>query len=196
MIKPNAEDLERALAQYSKVVDGQNVFNLSELDWWYRSELPGKIRARKPAHLTIDDLARLTEWKMARGVWRGRNLALVRSNDAADVIEISTAAFAEMPHPTKPVAALAKLKGVGPATASAAVAAARPDVYPFLDELVAALFPGLGPVKWTLAYYSRYADALRSATRELGGDWTPVRLEQALWAHVGGKARVHPFYTG
>jgi hypothetical protein len=117
----------------------------------------------------------------------------VRSNDAADVIETSTAAFAEMPHPTSPVAALAKLKGVGPATASAAVAAARPDVYPFLDELVAAQLPGLGPVKWTMSYYSRYAESLRAAARELGGEWTPFRLEQALWAYIGGKARRHPY---
>lgn len=192
MTFPTSEDLQRALARYRDVVANQNVANLSELDDWYRTQLPSQIRARQPAHVTVDELARLTEWKMARGVWRGRNLALVKSNDAADVIEASTNAFAEMPHATRPVAVLAKLKGVGPATASAAVAAARPEVYPFFDELVAAQLPELGPVKWTLSYYSRYAEALRAAAGELGGEWTPVRLEQALWAHVGGKAGHHP----
>jgi hypothetical protein len=39
-----------------------------------------------------------------------------------------------------------------------------------------------------MSYYARYADALRSAARDLGGDWTPALLERALWAHVGGKA--------
>jgi hypothetical protein len=35
---------------------------------------------------------------------------------------------------------------------------------------VAAQLPGLGPVAWTLGYYAKYADALRLAARELGGD--------------------------
>ncbi|HEX2190074.1 MAG TPA: hypothetical protein VHG51_14300, partial [Longimicrobiaceae bacterium] len=93
-----------------------------------------------------------------------------------------------VPHPTAPVSELAKLRGVGPATASAAVAAAAPETYPFFDEQVAAQLPGLGPVAWTLGYYARYADALRAAARELGAEWTPALLERALWAHVGGKA--------
>lgn len=185
---PASEELQRALAGYPDVVAAQNVSNLSELDDWYRTRLPGLIHAREPAHVTLDEMVRLTQWKMARGVWRGRNLALVKSNAEADVVQVSTDAFGEMPHATRPIAALAKLRGVGPATASAAVAAARPDRYPFFDELVAAQLPGLGPVKWNLSYYGRYSEALREAAMELGGEWTPVRLEQALWAHVGGKA--------
>jgi hypothetical protein len=68
------------------------------------------------------------------------------------------------------------------------VAAAAPDFYPFFDELVAAQLPELGKVAWTLGYYARYAEALRARARELGGDWTPVKLERALWALAGGKA--------
>jgi adenine-specific DNA glycosylase len=92
-----------------------------------------------------------------------------------------------MPHPTKPVSKLAKLAGVGPATASAVAAAASPEQYPFFDELVAAQLPGLGEVKWTLGYYARYADILRTAASEMGSDWTPAMLERALWAHAAGK---------
>jgi putative ABC transport system permease protein len=33
------------------------------------------------------------------------------------------------------------------------------------------------------------ADALRERARQLGGDWTPARVEQALWSHAGGKGR-------
>ena len=40
-----------------------------------------------------------------------------------------------VPHPGTPIATLAKLKGVGPATASAAASAFAPLVYPFFDEL-------------------------------------------------------------
>jgi hypothetical protein len=125
---------------------------------------------------------------MARGVWRAPNLVLVRGNDPAAVRKTSTLALSRIPHPTGPISELAKLKGVGPATASAAAAAAAPGIYPFFDELVAAQLPGLGPVAWTMSYYARYADALRLAARGLGPEWTPALLERALWAHAGGKA--------
>ncbi len=187
---PDLKTLRRALDDYTAVVERQGVARLPELDRWYRDDLPGLIAARAPAHVTHAELVRLTEWKMARGVWRAPNLVLVRGNDPALVEETSTAALARIPHPTAPVSELAKLRGVGPATASAAAAAAAPEIYPFFDELVAAQLPGLGPVAWTLGYYTRYADALRSAARELGGEWTPVLLERALWAHVGGKAGI------
>jgi hypothetical protein len=125
---------------------------------------------------------------MARGVWRARNLVLVRGNDPAMVIETSTTALAKAPHPTAPVAALATLGGVGPATASAVAAAAAPAHYPFFDELVAARVPGLGAVAWTLSYYAKYAMALRERAARLGRGWTPVMVERALWASVGGKS--------
>jgi hypothetical protein len=187
---PDSKTLRRALDDYSAVVERQGVARLAELDRWYREELPGLIAGRTPAHVTHPELVRLTEWKMARGVWRAPNLVLVRGNDPAAVVETSTAALARIPHPTAPVSELAKLKGVGPATASAAASAAAPEIYPFFDELVAAQLPGLGEVAWTLGYYAKYAGALRSAALNLGREWTPVLLERALWAHVGGKAGI------
>ena len=187
---PDSRTLRRALDAYSDVVQRQGVARLPELDRWYREELPGLIADRNPSHITRSELVRLTEWKMARGVWRARNLVLVRSNDAEAVKEMSTVALSRIPHPTAPLAELSKLRGVGPATASAAVAAAAPDVYPFFDELVASQLANLSPVAWTLSYYARYADALRTLARELGSDWTPALLAHALWAHAGGKAGI------
>ena len=169
------------------VIRRQGVAGLPDLDTWYREALPTQIAAREPAYVTLSELIRLTEWKMARGVWRAPNLVLVRSNEATIVQETSATALTKIPHPTAPIAELAKLKGVGPATASAAVAAAAPELYPFFDELVAAQLPGLGPIAWTLSYYARYADALRVVARALGKGWTPALLERAFWAHVGGK---------
>ncbi len=177
-----------ALARYDAVIEGQGVAKLPELERWYRHELPGLIAARKHPHITHAEMVKVTEWKMARGVWRARNLVLVRGNEPGAVVKASTEALAAAPHPSAPIAALAKLAGVGPATASAVAAAARPDIYPFFDELVAAQVPGLGPVAWTLAYYRRYADALRERATHLGGRWTPVMVERALWANRGGKA--------
>jgi len=186
----SVEEWREALARYDNVVARQRVAALADLGRWYRRELPDAIAARKPAHVTLAEVVKATEWKMARGVWRARNLVLVRGNDPRVVVKVSTDALAAVPHPSSPIATLAELAGVGPATASAVVAAASPEVYPFFDELVAAQVPGLGKVAWTLPYYRRYADALRERAGTLGHRWTPAMVERALWAHVGGKAGV------
>lgn len=180
----------RALDSYDDVVAHQGVARLAELDAWYRDELPPAIAARRHAHVTLAELVKITEWKMARGVWRGRNLALVRGNAPDVVIATSTEALAAMPDPTAPIATLAELDGVGPATASAVAAAAMPSVYPFFDELVAAQMGLAGKLAFTLGYYAKYAAALRERAGQLGHGWTPVMVERALWAHVGGKAGV------
>ena len=164
-----------ALDSYSAVIAAQGVTRLAELDAWYRDELPLAIERRHPRHATLAELVKLTEWKMARGVWRAPNLVLVKGNEPEAVKKTTTAA-------------LAKLDGVGPATASALAAAGEPNVYPFFDELVAGEVPGLGAVKWTLAYYAKYAEAIRERARRLGAEWTPVMVERAVWASVGGKA--------
>jgi hypothetical protein len=183
-----------ALACYVHVVERQGVTRLPELDRWYRDELPATMHARTPMHVAHDELVRLTEWKMARGVWRAPNLVLVRSNAPDVVVDTSRtaceAACTPSPHPTAPIKLLSTLKGVGPATASAVTAAAAPGMYPFFDELVAAQVPSLGTVAWTLGYYARYAAALRERAALLGNDWTPVMVERALWSYVGGKAGV------
>jgi hypothetical protein len=179
---------QAALARYPGVIEQQGVARLAELDHWYRDELPGAIAARRPASVTLAELVRLTEWKMARGVWRGRNLALVRGNEPGTVTKVSAEAMAATPHATAPISTLVKLDGIGPATASAVLAAYAPRTYPFFDELVAAQVPGLGVVAWTLGYYARYADALRTRAAQLGEGWTPVLVERALWSYVGGKA--------
>ena len=179
---------QSALDEYDAVVERQGVKPLPELDRWYREELPAAIAKRSKPHVTHEELVRVTEWKMARGIWRPRNLALVRGNPPETVVQTSTRALAAIPDPQAPIATLAQLGGVGPATASAVAAAAAPAIYPFFDELVAAQVPGLGAVAFTPAYYRRYAAALRDRADRLGAGWTPVMVERALWAHVGGKA--------
>ena len=156
--------------------------------------MPGILAARDPAHLTLDELERVTRWKMGRGVWRARNLALVRGNDPGEVRRLSAEAFALMPDPRRPVALLARLAGVGPATASAVLAAARPAVYPFFDEVVADQIPDLGPVAFTLPYYLRYAERLRERAAALAAacpedGWTAHAAGLALWANAAGGGR-------
>lgn len=178
----------RALDAYPEVIARQDVAKLPALDEWYRDELPALMASRRLVHITLAELTRITEWKMHRGVWRAPNLVRVKNNPPDDVIETTVRALSRVPHPTQPIGEIAKLDGVGPATASAVVAALLPTVYPFFDELVAAQVPALGPVKWTLGYYARYAEQLRDRATALGVGWTPVSVERALWSSVGGKA--------
>ena len=185
-------DWKAALASYPGVIAAQEVASLPGLDAWSRDELPGLIAARRRPHVTHAELVKVTEWKMARGVWRARNLALVRANDPDLVVETSGDALGAIPDPVAPITTLAELAGVGPATASAVAAAASPETYPFFDELVGAQVPGLGTLTFNLAYYKRYAEALRERAKELGARWNPVMVERALWAHVGGKKGVRP----
>jgi hypothetical protein len=179
---------QRALESYEAVIEGQGIDKLPERDRWYRDALPPAITARDPAHITLDELVRVTEWKMTRGAWRARNLVLVKGNAPEAVVDTSASALALAPDPKRPITLLASLAGVGPATASAVAAAAFPATYPFFDEIVAAQVPGLGTVAYTAAYYGRYADALRRQAEALAAGWTPSDVERALWAYAGGKA--------
>lgn len=178
----------QALATYDAEIARQGVGKLPELDAWYHDALPRAITSRASPHVTHDELVRLTEWKMARGVWRARNLVLVKGNAPETVVASSTEALAMVPHPSKPIAILASLDGVGPATASAVAAAYAPEVYPFFDEIVAKQIPSLGAVKFTPGYYAKYADAIRDRAAALGTGWTPAKVERALFAFVGGKS--------
>lgn len=182
-----------ALDRYPDVISAQQVNRLPELDTWLRDELPQLIRKRKPPYVTRDELEQATVWKMKRGVWRERNRLLVIGNDARLVKQTSSAAFAAVPDVRKPVDLLSSLNGVGPATASAVLAAFAPEIFPFFDELVAAQIPDLGKVAFTSSYYQRYAAALRQRTSALNRackhrTWNAHEVSQALWSSSGGKA--------
>jgi hypothetical protein len=181
-----------ALDRYPDVIAAQGDPKLTEVDAWYREELPALVRGRHPVSITLPELVRLTEWKMRRGVWRAHNLVLVKGNSEAEVVAASQAAFALAPDPVKPLRRLAELAGVGPATASAPLSAAFPDDYPFMDDLVAAQVPGLEMTKFSLKEYVPYAEALKAKAAALSTacahrTWTAQDVGMALWAAGGGK---------
>jgi hypothetical protein len=189
-------DWAAALANYDVQLNRQGSELLLKRDPWYRHELVPLLAERAEPFLSRDELVWIVEWKMARGVWRARNLHLARSNSSAEVEQASRAAFAAVPDARAPLRLLSTLKGVGPATASAALAAFRPDLYPFFDDVVAAQIPGQVSDEFTLKAYLTYADALRrraeALTATCGSDWTAQSVGLALWAVAGGKAGEHP----
>lgn len=182
-----------ALERYPATVARQGSELLTRRDSWYQDELPGQIAKRRPARVMRDELVWIVEWKMARGVWRARNLHLARSNPADQVESASQAAFGAADNERRALGLLAELKGVGPATASALLAAYQPERYPFFDDIVAEQVPGLAPGEFTIRAYLAYAEALRRRSSELSsscpqGGWTAQRVGLALWSAAGGKA--------
>jgi hypothetical protein len=172
-----------ALDAYPAVIAQQPPARLVELDTWYRDTLTPDVQGRSPRLVTHEELVRLTEWKMTRGVWRGPNLTLVRSNTPESVQDAGALAAAHIGQLTKAIGAYTALAGVGPATASAVLALVAPDRYPFFDEIVAAQVEDLGPVAWSTSYYRRYAAALVERAAQLPADWNAVMVERALWAN-------------
>jgi hypothetical protein len=175
-----------ALNGYPIAIARHPVARLPELDTWYRDALPPLMRGRTPMTMTHAEMVRVTEWKMARGVWRAPNLVLVKANAPEAVEAAGAAASALLDTPGKAVGAITELKGVGPATASAVLAIMDPTRYPFFDEDVAMQVPTLGVVAWTLGYYRRYADALVARAAALGTGWNAVMVERALWTQARG----------
>nr|GMD94668.1 Ena/VASP-like protein [Ipomoea batatas] len=180
---------KEALSSYDARIEALNKPNLLSLDAFYRNELPLLLRQRNPTpYLTTSDLTKLMQWKLTRGKWRPRLLDFVSSLDDAVVKPASQAAFQSLPDVSKAVSELTVLKGVGPATASAILAAYAPDVAPFMSD--EAMQAALGNSKdYTLKQYLVFVDKLQAKAEELtamGVSFTLSDIERALWSCAMG----------
>ncbi|XP_021754594.1 uncharacterized protein LOC110719921 [Chenopodium quinoa] len=164
--------------------------NLVCLDDFYRTQLPSLIHSRIPTpYLTQSELHSLMQWKLTRGKFRPRLLGFVAALDEEVVKSASQKAFLSLPDDlSKAVSELTVLKGVGPATASAILAAYAPDLAPFMsDEAMEAV---LGQSKdYSLKQYLLLANKLREKAKELSSEdeqFTASDVERALWSSAVG----------
>lgn len=200
----SCENWREMWSQYEALILAHEVNQLPEIDAWYRGELPGIIGARKTPFVTKEEFLEILRWKMKRGDWREYNRIRIANTDARAVKQaaqngLTAARELDISTPTAskeyklPVQLICELDGVGPATASAVLAAYRPDLYPFFDEWIAKQIDGLGKVAFTPSYYWKYADAIRGKARELqkkcGEEWNAQEVGQALWVASGGKVK-------
>ncbi|KAH9365738.1 hypothetical protein HPB48_009601 [Haemaphysalis longicornis] len=115
-------------------------------------------------------------------------LDLVRINTELAVKSTSKKAFRKLPNLSGAITALTNLKGIGPATASAILAAAFPEQAPYMADESMLSTPGVEATDYTLAEYLNYAERIKDCTRQLAQKdpdavWTPHKVELVLWAH-------------
>ncbi|KAH7689779.1 DNA-glycosylase protein [Dioscorea alata] len=174
-----------ALLAYEANLDSLRKPDLLPLDAFYRCELPLLLHGRNPdPFITKPELRRLMQWKLSRGKWRPRLLDFVSSLDESQVEIASRKGFQCLPDLSKAISELTVLKGVGPATASAVLAAYAPEVAPFMSD--EAVMASMGSLKdYSLKQYLVFAEKLQSKAKELsenGDVFTPSDVERALWS--------------
>ncbi|KAF2368294.1 DNA glycosylase [Trinorchestia longiramus] len=171
--------------------------NLGKLDLWYQKELPDIIRSRKAPHLKHDELVKLMEWKLARGKFRPRLVDLVTSNPK-DFVEETTAEGLKLAKSStlKALKTLCKLKGVGPATASAILAAGAGERYAFFADEVAYAALKTQTLKYSDVEYAELNYVLQGVAKRLNKEesdkvesadttvqWTPHKVELTVWCY-------------
>ncbi|PNH10158.1 hypothetical protein TSOC_003116 [Tetrabaena socialis] len=72
---------------------GKGKAALPELDRWFATELPAKLRGDGP-EITREDLMKLVDWKLARGTWRPQLQAYARGQAVGAVEAASRKALA------------------------------------------------------------------------------------------------------
>merc|ERR1711892_1219131 len=163
---------------------------LIKLDKWYQNELPKKIKSRgKEAHLTHEEIVQTIKWKLARGQFRPRLKDLIQMNTPRVVMQETKKAFRAISKKNDleaAVSALSNLKGVGPALASAVLAAGAPEIAPFMaDELLLSM-PEVEGIDYTMKEYMKLVEKTKECVERLnasGGSWNPHKVEMTIWAY-------------
>ncbi|KAK4690377.1 hypothetical protein P7C70_g9599, partial [Phenoliferia sp. Uapishka_3] len=164
MAPPTDAQLHDALSHYSSSLStrasaSKSSADLVDLDLWFRTTLREQVKDPSTP-LTIPDLGKLMEWKLAvrsfypsssvlhsfslphtqRGKWRPRLVTLALSNSRS----LLSSVLETLPIPSTPplsstaaltfLKSLSQLSGIGPATASAILSVYYPTAEPFMSD--------------------------------------------------------------
>merc|ERR1712226_1519927 len=172
--------------------------NVIKQDKWYQNELPKKIKSRgKDAHLVHDELVQTIKWKLARGKFRPNLVNLVQMNTPRVVMQETKKAFRKLQKTNDlqaVIQGLCNVKGVGPAMASAVMAAGAPHAAPFMADECLLAMPEIDSLDYTMKEYMRYVDYVKVCVDRLNSQefpgitlgeeaWTPHKVELAVWTH-------------
>ncbi|XP_039754221.1 uncharacterized protein LOC120629359 isoform X2 [Pararge aegeria] len=137
-----------------------------------------------------EELVQLMKWKQGRGKFYPQLSFLIKVNTPRAVMQVTKKAFKKLPNIESAMTALSSLKGVGTATASALLAAASPEIAPFMaDECIQAI-PEMEGSDYTAKEYLNFVkhiqnvcDRLNKEQNGCGKKWSPHMVELSLWTH-------------
>ena len=201
-----------ALDAYHTRMGALNNDKLVQLDRWYHEDLPGAIAARRPPHMLASELVKLVDWKMTRGKVRPRLLEFAKAHSDKTVRDATSVAIArlggaggsdeeggegggssnmkttakailntdDIPSALEPLVAL---KGMGPATASAVLAAADTSL-PFMsDDIIAVALPPTGSSDtYSTPRLLQLASKVRAKAKKVG--LTAGEVERAVYSEA------------
>jgi hypothetical protein len=166
-------------------------------------DLANRFAARKPPHFTREDLVLIMEWKHTDARWRERAVNGIQS--ATDVFLVGlTSKIGSFDLPRLVREFEGKINGVGVASFSAIVTAARPDLFCVIDDFGLRAISHYYDPAWVRAIYRDkksgnfqptykdyfpYVEFCRTTTTTLGKTgqrWTPRLVDMALWG-IGKK---------
>jgi hypothetical protein len=150
-------------------------------------------------HFTKSELDKVVLWKHTVGKNRIYNIKYLNANTEDAIEAHSRAAIALARTISAPecleedgtlsatgrasmqeaIGELGKLKGVGPATASAILSLVRPDVFCFLYDECIDTFEKTRDYK--VSNYLRVNSRCLQLARDLGADWTTARVAKTIW---------------
>lgn len=112
-----------------------------------------------------------------RGKYYPQLSYLIKVNTPRAVVMETKKAFRKLPNIEQAVTALSNLKGVGTTMASALLAAAAPDISPFMADEVLKAIPDIEGIDYTTREYLKFVTHVESTRNRLnsqcGGDeWT------------------------
>ena len=177
-------------AMYPEVVT--KIDGLKDIDEEY-SSLGGLLLSKEEdtskKSITKDELLKVVvKWKFKVGKPRLALMKHLNSNTEASVEEHSTNAIekartaadkTEGSTTKKALEDLTKLKGVGPATASAILVLVQPDAFAYMyDEVIECFLPKR---TYTLKTYMSLNEGCLEIASKLGNGWSTSRVARTLW---------------
>jgi len=161
---------------------------LIKLDNWYQNDLPTIINGRVEKYVTKEELEKLVRWKITRGKFRPTLPSLVASNSPDAVIDATKKAFKKLPDIKSALDCACVLRGIGPATASAVLAAGAGDMVAFMADESVLAFSQISVLKYDVRTYLQFNEAIIEVTNQLQKldpdfNWTAHKVEKTLWAH-------------
>lgn len=178
----NAAQFEYALALYPAALKvkaenrgaGKKPEKLIRLDEWYQNTLPKLIQKRgKDAHLLHEELCQTMEWKQNRGKSYPQLTHLIKINTPRAVMMETKKAFRKLPNVEQALNALSNLKGVGITMASALLAAAVPDLAPFMADECLNAIPEFENIDYTAKEYLKFVELIQAKQEKLNKEYEP-----------------------